>query len=355
MANYAFNVARRGYLRVEKGDVLLVASRALKDWTAAQNLTALAAGQSRAPTVAQTVGIVPATYVRAANEADLNALYGSTGPSSAAPSQLASLLAPPQLVSLSDSASPPAVAASGSTYQSLLDDLSSTTSAFEQAVLANGSVRDDLNVNFTLSDMQQFSNGQSFDEGDLLNSGPELKPLQTQSSVNNVLSLVNTTAYKTAPAAAAQAIEAKRTVSLSSTASKDTEPEGEDAVAIGDFTATTDTQLSFREGQHIRILGRDTSGWWQASIEVEKAGRKETKYGWVPNSYVEIVPAAAPKARKSQGGRSDSVSSQSLSNAPARKNTQTFSSATSALSSTGISSRAAMSSRKNTMGKLQNL
>ena len=67
--------------------MLLVASRSLKDWLAALNLTVLVVGTLRAPNAAQTLGIVPANYLRAATETDLknlNALYESSNKSPAA-------------------------------------------------------------------------------------------------------------------------------------------------------------------------------------------------------------------------------------------------------------------------------
>ena len=310
--------------------MLLVASRSLKDWISAQNLTALTAGASRVLNVAQTLGVVPANYVRAATESDLNALYGSSAATaislllSSSANQSVSLLAAAPTSSLMASAA----AAPVSQYhvESLLDDLDSSTSAFEQAVLgADASRGEDTYANPTLMGFQQpASNASLLADIDLLASGPAPQPLQTQFSVNSALSLVNNTASQPESSNAKRSVSnTKRTISTSSNASKKSDPEGEEAVAISDFTATSDTQLSFREGQRLRILGRDDSGWWQASVEVVEAGRKKTLFGWVPHSYIQLVSDAAaatsaPPAQRSKDSRSVSQTSVSLSS---RKNT----------------------------------
>ena len=333
VANYAYCSASRGHLRFEKGDLLLVASRSLNDWLAAQNLTALAAGASRAPTIAHTLGVVPANYVRTAAESDLNALYGSSGTSPAAAMSFSLSLssssrqtAYPLSSAITPAVVPTAAAAAPvSQYQkveSLLDDLNTSTSAFEQSVLGASAARGgDTYTNVKLLGSQQpSSNSNLLAEIDLLGSGPASQPLQTQFSINSALSLVNNVASQP------ELANSKRTVSTSSNASKEAEPDGEEAVAIADFTATSDTQLSFREGQRLRILGRDGSGWWQASVEVKEASRKKTRYGWVPHSYIQLVSdsaaaSSAPPAQTSKEARSISQSSVSRPNDVARKNT----------------------------------
>jgi len=48
-----------------------------------------------------------------------------------------------------------------------------------------------------------------------------------------------------------------------------------------DYTATCDTELSFKEGDILKVTEQDTSGWWYA----EHNG----KAGFVPNNYVEVM------------------------------------------------------------------
>ena len=48
-----------------------------------------------------------------------------------------------------------------------------------------------------------------------------------------------------------------------------------------DYTATCDTELTFREGDIFYVTDRDESGWWYATID--------DKQGFVPANYVEIV------------------------------------------------------------------
>lgn len=52
--------------------------------------------------------------------------------------------------------------------------------------------------------------------------------------------------------------------------------------AMYDYTAYTDDELSFKEGQIIRVLEKDPSGWWK--------GELGGHIGWVPFNYVEEVP-----------------------------------------------------------------
>lgn len=48
-----------------------------------------------------------------------------------------------------------------------------------------------------------------------------------------------------------------------------------------DYTATCDTELSFKEGEIFTVTEQDQSGWWYATI-----GEKQ---GFVPENYVEVV------------------------------------------------------------------
>ena len=52
------------------------------------------------------------------------------------------------------------------------------------------------------------------------------------------------------------------------------------AVAIYDYEASNDTELSFYEGDKLTILQKDDSGWWYASCK--------GKEGFVPANYVQI-------------------------------------------------------------------
>jgi len=48
-----------------------------------------------------------------------------------------------------------------------------------------------------------------------------------------------------------------------------------------DYTATCDTELSFKEGDVLSVTEQDESGWWYAEIRGQS--------GFVPNNYVELV------------------------------------------------------------------
>jgi len=50
------------------------------------------------------------------------------------------------------------------------------------------------------------------------------------------------------------------------------------AVALYDYDATTDDELTFREGDTITILQKDPAGWWEGELNGQK--------GWVPANYV---------------------------------------------------------------------
>jgi len=51
------------------------------------------------------------------------------------------------------------------------------------------------------------------------------------------------------------------------------------ARGLYDYTATCDTELSFRQGDILTITEQDDSGWWYAELR--------GKAGFVPNNYVE--------------------------------------------------------------------
>jgi len=48
-----------------------------------------------------------------------------------------------------------------------------------------------------------------------------------------------------------------------------------------DYTASADTELSFKEGDIFYVTLQDDSGWWYATID--------DKQGFVPENYVEVV------------------------------------------------------------------
>ncbi|KAH3765012.1 cdc42-interacting protein 4 [Pelomyxa schiedti] len=65
-----------------------------------------------------------------------------------------------------------------------------------------------------------------------------------------------------------------------------TEPEAAAEVQVQvrgmyDYTATCDTELSFKEGEIFVVSEQDSSGWWYATIG--------DKSGFVPQNYVEVV------------------------------------------------------------------
>jgi len=49
-----------------------------------------------------------------------------------------------------------------------------------------------------------------------------------------------------------------------------------------DYTASADTELSFKEGDIFYVTLQDDSGWWYATID--------DKQGFVPENYVEVIP-----------------------------------------------------------------
>jgi hypothetical protein len=53
------------------------------------------------------------------------------------------------------------------------------------------------------------------------------------------------------------------------------------ARGLYDYTATCDTELSFKAGDILGISERDNSGWWYATLN--------GKVGYVPNNYVELI------------------------------------------------------------------
>ena len=48
-----------------------------------------------------------------------------------------------------------------------------------------------------------------------------------------------------------------------------------------DYTATCDTELSFKEGEEFYVSEQDESGWWYATLG--------DKSGFVPQNYVEVA------------------------------------------------------------------
>lgn len=61
----------------------------------------------------------------------------------------------------------------------------------------------------------------------------------------------------------------------------DEESDGETAVALYDFTADGDDELSVREGEHLIVLEKDGDEWW-------KCRTTDGREGVVPASYVEV-------------------------------------------------------------------
>lgn len=57
--------------------------------------------------------------------------------------------------------------------------------------------------------------------------------------------------------------------------------EGESGIALYDFTADGDDELSIREGEHLTILEREGDEWW-------KCRNSEGGEGVVPASYIEV-------------------------------------------------------------------
>jgi len=53
-------------------------------------------------------------------------------------------------------------------------------------------------------------------------------------------------------------------------------------VAIDDYTGGGEGELTFKHGDRIKILEQDPSGWW--------TGLLGNKVGYVPNTYLELVP-----------------------------------------------------------------
>merc|ERR1711862_342602 len=53
------------------------------------------------------------------------------------------------------------------------------------------------------------------------------------------------------------------------------------AKALYDYDATTDDELTFREGDIITILQKDPAGWWEGELNGQK--------GWVPANYVQEI------------------------------------------------------------------
>jgi hypothetical protein len=58
-------------------------------------------------------------------------------------------------------------------------------------------------------------------------------------------------------------------------------PQGEYVQALHDYTsdgASSNVCLAFSAGQYIRVLNKDTSGWWDGEIDGVR--------GWFPSNYV---------------------------------------------------------------------
>ena len=53
--------------------------------------------------------------------------------------------------------------------------------------------------------------------------------------------------------------------------------------AMADYERRDDTELSLREGELIRVLRQDVSGWWSGCKESE-TGQEVT--GWFPSNFV---------------------------------------------------------------------
>ncbi|TRM64090.1 ras guanine nucleotide exchange factor domain-containing protein [Schizophyllum amplum] len=87
---------------------------------------------------------------------------------------------------------------------------------------------------------------------------------------------------------------------------------GDFVLALHDYSpqSSSATCLSFRAGQVIHVLNRDTSGWWDGELE----GRR----GWFPSNYVDANPASlteeeegpiSPRAKHSHSQSAASVTS----------------------------------------------
>ena len=70
-----------------------------------------------------------------------------------------------------------------------------------------------------------------------------------------------------------------------------------EAIALHDFTARSNKEISFNKGDKIKIYTRTTPDWWDAKVD--------GKYGYVPVSYIKIIenssPASAPPAKLTLG------------------------------------------------------
>ena len=51
-------------------------------------------------------------------------------------------------------------------------------------------------------------------------------------------------------------------------------------VALYDYSARTENELSFVKGEKLRVTSRDNENWWEAESLSSK------KLGWVPSNYV---------------------------------------------------------------------
>ena len=55
-----------------------------------------------------------------------------------------------------------------------------------------------------------------------------------------------------------------------------------EAVAMYDYEGLDENELSFKEGERLKIIKRDPAGWWEAVSD-------QRKRGWIPGNYVEVV------------------------------------------------------------------
>ncbi|KAF5319562.1 hypothetical protein D9619_008844 [Psilocybe cf. subviscida] len=61
--------------------------------------------------------------------------------------------------------------------------------------------------------------------------------------------------------------------------------------ALYDYQApASSSEISFRRGDIIEILGKEPSGWWDGLITSEPAGAGEARRGWFPSNYVVVLP-----------------------------------------------------------------
>ncbi|KAF7314351.1 hypothetical protein MKEN_00907700 [Mycena kentingensis (nom. inval.)] len=141
-----------------------------------------------------------------------------------------------------------------------------------------------------------------------------VRSLSSASSASSI-SIVSPTSGSTNPSASAST-----TSLLLPSTSRPTSPAYDETVRVGpseyvlamhDYNPQSQnaTCLSFRAGQVIHVLNRDSSGWWDGELE----GRR----GWFPSNYVNVQPSS-PLSPESSSiprsiGHSHSLSSASIS------------------------------------------